>query len=910
MSWQPVQADGLEQILTLLRQSQSPDTQIQRQVQARLESLNQYPDFNKYLVYILTKLLDEQEATRSLSGLILKNNAKSHYEKFPDDVRSYIKQECLLALGDRSPLIRATVGILITTIVTKGSLEQWPALLEHLYSCLDSPDVNLCEGAFGALQKICEDSADQLENAPSQPLNVLIPKFIQYFLHSHSKIRSHAIACVNEFITPRATALMSNIDIFLENLFQLANDTDSDVRKHVCRALVMLVEVRIERLLPHMQQVIEYMLLTSQDNDDTVALEACEFWLMIADQTICRDVLQPYLDKLLPILCKNMKYSEIDIIVLQGDIDEDEHIPDRIEDIRPRFPRTRTRQHMQHVLHDNDSTDPNNNSTAIIPSSNEQLQDENDSGDDEDDDGSGGNADQATEWNLRKCSAAALDILSNIFREEILPILLPVLREMLFHTNWQIRESGILVLGAISEGCLNGLTPHLPDLVDYLIKCLNDKKPLVRSITCWTLSRYSTWIAHDEVQQNRFLIPLMSELLRRILDANKKVQEAACSAFATLEEEACIQMVPYLKQILETLVHAFRKYQAKNLLILYDAIGTLADSVGSHLNRSDYIELLMPPLIERWNLLRNDDKDLFPLLECLSSIATALQTGFLPYCEPVFTRCIMLVQQALEATGTNTPPDKDFMIVALDLLSGLAEGLGSNIDTLVERSNILSLLERCAQDTMAEVRQSSFALLGDLTKACFRHVHKHLTIFLPILTQNLNPNHVSVCNNAIWAIGEIAIQIGAEIQPFVSIILESLILIINRNNIPKTLLENTSITIGRLGLVCPNEVSTQLPRFIRPWCIALRSIHDNDEKDSAFRGICNMIIINPLGVTNDFIYVCDAIGSWEKPPMELYTKFREILQTFKQEFGNEQWKQLTDRFNLLLKERLQSRYGV
>jgi transportin-1 len=194
MSWQPGQPDDLQQILTLLRQSQSPDTQIQREVQARLESLNQYPDFNKYLVYILTKLLDEQEATRSLSGLILKNNAKSHYEKFPDDVRSYIKQECLLALGDRSPLIRATVGILITTIVTKGSLEQWPALLEHLYSCLDSPDVNLCEGAFGALQKICEDSADQLENAGSQPLNVLIPKFIQFFLHSHSKIRSHAIA--------------------------------------------------------------------------------------------------------------------------------------------------------------------------------------------------------------------------------------------------------------------------------------------------------------------------------------------------------------------------------------------------------------------------------------------------------------------------------------------------------------------------------------------------------------------------------------------------------------------------------------------------------------------------------------------------------------------------------------------
>ena len=77
--------------------------------------------------------------------------------------------------------------------------------------------------------------------------------------------------------------------------------------------------------------------------------------------------------------------------------------------------------------------------------------------------------------------------------------------------------------------------------------------------------------------------------------------------------------------ILETLVFAFQKYQHKNLLILYDAIGTLADSVGPHLNKEEYIQLLMPPLIQKWNVLKDEDKDLFPLLECLSSVATALQ---------------------------------------------------------------------------------------------------------------------------------------------------------------------------------------------------------------------------------------------------------------------------------------------
>lgn len=84
------------------------------------------------------------------------------------------------------------------------------------------------------------------------------------------------------------------------------------------------------------------------------------------------------------------------------------------------------------------------------------------------------------------------------------------------------------------------------------------------------------------------------------------------------------------------------KYQHKNLLILYDAIGTLADSVGHHLNKPDYINLLMPPLINKWNVLKDEDKDLFPLLECLSSIATALRSGFLPYCEPVYRLVFLL----------------------------------------------------------------------------------------------------------------------------------------------------------------------------------------------------------------------------------------------------------------------------
>ena len=58
------------------------------------------------------------------------------------------------------------------------------------------------------------------------------------------------------------------------------------------------------------------------------------------------------------------------------------------------------------------------------------------------------------------------------------------------------------------------------------------------------------------------------QLLKRVLDGNKRVQEAACSAFATLEEEACTELVPYLGFILETLVFAFSKYQVRVAVLL------------------------------------------------------------------------------------------------------------------------------------------------------------------------------------------------------------------------------------------------------------------------------------------------------------------------------------------------------
>ena len=70
--------------------------------------------------------------------------------------------------------------------------------------------------------------------------------------------------------------------------------------------------------------------------------------------------------------------------------------------------------------------------------------------------------------------------------------------------------------------------------------------------------------------------------------------------------------------------------------------------MGYHLNKPEFINMLMPPLIQKWNQLKDEDKEIvFNLSECLSSVASALHSDFFPYAEPVFQRCVSLVEQTL-----------------------------------------------------------------------------------------------------------------------------------------------------------------------------------------------------------------------------------------------------------------------
>mmetsp|Transcript_18691 Transcript_18691/g.56506 ORF Transcript_18691/g.56506 Transcript_18691/m.56506 type:complete len:924 (-) Transcript_18691:2081-4852(-) len=865
-AWQP-QEEATAKICNLFTEFQNHGTN-QSQVLTQLERCRAFPDFNNYLALILAQGGSLQLEIRQSAGLLLKNNLKQQYAGSPPAFQEYIKASLLVAISNEARPLRQVVGTNIATIVAAAGFAGWPHLLPALVACLESDSLTALDGALDALYKVFEEVPNALDGASpttvEQLAGGLVPRILQLFASPHTDIKVHAVGIMNALMGgPAAPALAGAAGAYREGLFGLARDGSAAVRRGVCAGIVQLLSLQPEGVAAEVNNVVEYMLQSSQDDDEGLALEACEFWAAFCDSSVDVQLLRPHLGRVVPMLLKNMIYDEFDDEVVDTEAAE-AGLPsaaDHDADVRP--------------FHHRAS------------------------------DAEGGGKDGAL-WNLRKCSAAALDVLSTVFAEELLPFVTPTVRERLSDKDWRSRESAILALGAISEGCHRGLIPYIGELVSLLIPCLTDARPLVRSITCWTLSRYSHWVVQNGQESHspgQLQFDLVIEgLLGRVLDSNKHVQEAACSALATLEEQAGTDLLPRLKAVLETLAAATLLYGRRNVRMLYDALSTLAEAVGRPLGDSQHLAAIMPALNAKWSALPDSDPELLPLLECFMTVATAIGPAFEEYGEAVYARCMRILAARLTArsmaaasptaNGTSTPTaagpfqkapgadpeaDLDYIVCCLDTLSGVAEALSFRFERVLTSTqpalqfSLQDVLLQCCQDPSPDIRQSAFALVGDLARVVPQFLSGSLTELVALTCAHLegpaiSPATMSACNNACWSLGELSIkQRPEDLAPFAAPLVERLAPVLGAplGQMPRSLLENAAITLGRIAWVCPQQVAPHLEHFLAPWCGTLRLLNDGVEKEHAFQGLCQLVRQNPQAAAGSFKSIVEAVMSWQ-----------------------------------------------
>ena len=153
---------------------------------------------------------------------------------------------------------------------------------------------------------------------------------------------------------------------------------------------------------------------------------------------------------------------------------------------------------------------------------------------------------------------------------------------------------------------------------------------------------------------------------------------------------------------------------------------------------------------------------------------------------------------------------------------GLCEGLESNFAVLAEsnRDTLLKLMLTCLQDSFPELRQSAFALTGDLSKNCVQFISPIAPQLIDIILRNLDFDYPMVCNNASWTVGELAIKVGGgAMAPYIPRLMHSFIQILHEKDIPTTLTENVAITVGRLGVTNTAHLADHLSEYLEVWCM-------------------------------------------------------------------------------------------
>ena len=863
------------------------------------------PDYVNYLTYLFSTpqvppavSMDGEtyNYVRFAAAMNLKTKIHLAYNTIPQPSLSYIQSATFIVLRDANYQVRKSAGSIITELVSQAGLLAWPEVLHQLLSLVDnsSQDVPVMvqEAAMSALAKVCEDNRRILDRdyQGQCPLDVIIPKLLEFTSSPSPNVRSLALSTIHVFLPHRPKALIASMDLFLSQLFQLANDQSTDVRREVCQTFAQLVDFAPEKLIPHMEGLVNYIIMQQQNQEDPeLALDAAEFWLVAGEQVKLQQPLAPHMSKIVPVLLQNMVYDEDEAIRLtnEGD-DADEE--DRAEDLKPQFAKSKG------ARMDGSKAEAQANGNA--PPAAEDEDDELSEGEIED---SEFGDDPEGEWTLRKCSAAALDIFANVYHQPIFEVILPYLKETIRHEQWPQREAAVLTLGAVADGCMDAVTPHLPELVPYLISLLNDSQPVVRQITCWCLGRYSEWASHlaDPSERARFFEPMMEGILHRMLDNNKKVQEAAASAFASLEEKSDANLIPYCEPILRQFVQCFGKYKDRNMYILYDCVQTLAECVMAELAKPHLVEILMPALIDRYNTVSDQSRELFPLLECLGYVAAAYGDAFSPFAAPLFQRCTKIIYENLQgymASVNNQAidePDKDFLVTSLDLLSAIIQAIDPRKSgELVNGSQprFFDLLCFCMEDPNYEVRQSSYALLGDCAISIFPQLEQFVPNVVPILIKQLDLDLIrdddrhtgfSVLNNACWSCGEIAVNEKAALSPYVEKLYRGLFVILNNEEIIDSVIENAAMALGRLGICCSDQLAPHLGEYAGVFLKSMSRIDFTREKASAFLGFNQVVMKNPQAMETCLVQYFQAIASFPAKTIS-QEDYRDIQSSFQQ----------------------------
>lgn len=734
-------------LVSILEKTISSDQQELEAAQQFLEQAAQtnLPELLKTLSEI-QKDAGNSAVVRMQAGLQLKNALYSkdqavrtqHQQRwlqFPEDVRMFVKQNVLGALGTETLRPSTSAQCVAYIACTELPAGLWPELITLLVTNVTNEGSTemMKESTLEAIGYICQDIDPEILQAQSNEILTAIVHGMKKEEPSNYVRLAATNALLNSLEFTKA-----NFDKETERHFimqvvcEATQSTDTRVRVAALQCLVRIMSLYYIYMEHYMGPALFAITMEAMKSDvDEIGLQGIEFWSTVCDE-------------------------EVDLAIEQSEAAEQGRPPERTS----RFYAKGALQYLAPVL-------------LHTLTKQEELDDDD-------------------EWNPCKAAGVCLMLMATCCEDDIVQWVLPFVKDNIRHADWRFRDAAVMAFGSILEGPDPlKLKPIVEQAMPMLIELLKDTSVVVRDTAAWTIGRVLE-ITPDAVINEQGLNSVIQALIEG-LNSEPRVASNICWAFSSLAE-AAFESVENKDDCLEPETYCLSIYFES----IIDKLITTTDRAdgNQHNLRNAAYEALMEMIKNSpKDCYAIVQKTTLVILEKLDRVLqmenTVQTTDRAQYNDLQSLLCATLQSVLRKVTPEDAPKISDQVMSALLRMfttkhEGVQEDALLAVSTLVEvlGEGFLKYMEAfkpylgVSLKNFAEhtVCGAAVGIVGDLCRALGPKILPYCDEIMMMLLENLGNAtvHRSVKPQILSTFGDIALAIGPFFKNYLDYVLNTL----------------------------------------------------------------------------------------------------------------------------------------
>lgn len=709
------------------------------------------PNLLKDLSDILRNVSNSQ-ITRAQSAIQLKNAIYSKDEtlktqfqdrwlQIPDDIRSYIKNNCIESLGtetSRPSQAAQCVGYMACAELPRGL---WPDCINRLmvFATGVNSSEQLKESSLEAIGYICQDiNPEILATQSNQILTAIVNGMRKEEPSDHVRLAAcNALLNSLEFTRTNFDKELER-NYIMQIICEATQSANNQIKVSALQNLVKIMNLYYEYMEPYMGPALFAISVSAMKSpNEDVALQGIEFWSSVCEEE-----------------------SELQL-----------ELEEAMEEGRP--PVNASRYYARGALQ------------YLVPILLQRLTEQKDCDDDD-------------EWNPCKAAGVCLMLLSSCVSDDIIIHVMPFINENIRSQNWQFRDAAVMAFGSIVEGSTQEkLKPIVEQSMNMFIQLLQDPNVIVRDTATWTIGRICESVP-EAVITEAALQPLLEGLVVG-LSAEPRVARNACWSLSSIavaamdlirpqdDEDVTVEtycLSKYFEPIIEKLLATTERIDANQNNLRSAAYEALMEMIKnspkdcySTVQKTTIVILnRLESVIQLENSIQNssDRRQVFDLQSLLCATLQSVLRKVTPDDAPQISDHIMhalLHMLSQNADSKVSSVQEDAFLAVSTLIDVLGDKFLKYMDTF--KPVLLTGLRNFDEH---QVCQAAVGVVGDLGRNINNKIMPYCDEIMVILLQGLaNPKlNQGVKPLILSTFGDIALATGSDFKKYADVVLNAL----------------------------------------------------------------------------------------------------------------------------------------